>query len=52
MDHSSRQKWHHYISMAVEPVSVAFKTHTFNKVSDLVTMVGVSKSVPYQRHHP
>jgi hypothetical protein len=37
--------------MAVEPVSVALGTHAFNKVSDLVTMMGVSKTVPYQHHH-
>jgi hypothetical protein len=45
--------------MAVEPISVAMElvsmplgTHAFNKVSDLVTMVDVSKTIPYQRHHP
>jgi hypothetical protein len=41
------------ISMAVEPISVAVEfvsmplgTHAFNKVSDLVTMVGVSLLIP------
>jgi hypothetical protein len=40
------------ISMAMELVSMLLGTHAFNKVSDLVTMVGVSKTIPYRRHHP
>jgi hypothetical protein len=35
------------ISVAVKLVSLQLGTHAFNKVSDLVTMVGVSKTIPY-----
>jgi hypothetical protein len=59
MDHISRQERCHYISVAMELVSVALGTHACNKVSnlvtkvsDLITKVGVSKTVFYQHHHP
>jgi hypothetical protein len=40
------------ISVEVELVSMPLGTHAFNEVSDLITMVGVSKTIPYRRHHP
>ena len=59
MDHSSYHEQRHYISVVIEPISLAMElvsmplgTYAFNKVSDLITMVGVSKIIPYQRHHP